>query len=188
MAELATGGGQRVVKLIVRIVHLIDVESCFQTSLVKWLVVSHQWKTFYQRFYLRPYFWETRCIIRVFMTKTMNLRTPIVIIVRLRLDERVERINYLAIANNDDSYRAYAATLIVGRLKIYGCKISHTVYFVLCRCPCFMILLQRKEGGMPICSRGLKKTRIYSGNQMKAAASQRAWLMTMAGSCLGIRR
>ena len=40
-------------------------------------------------FYLRPYLWEDRRIIRVFMTKAMNLRTPIVIIVRLGLDKRV---------------------------------------------------------------------------------------------------
>jgi len=127
--ESATGGSKGVIELIVRIVHLIDTEHSFQTALVKGLVVSNKGKSLNQRLYLRPYLWKNRSIVSIFMTEAMNLTAPVVIIVWLRLNERVERIYNLTIANNDDSYRAYAATLIVSRFKIYCCKVFH--FFVM---------------------------------------------------------
>ena len=35
--------------------------------------MSHQWKAFYQWFYLCPHLWEYRSIVSIFMTETMNL-------------------------------------------------------------------------------------------------------------------
>ena len=67
--------------------------------------MGYEWQAFYQRLYLRPYFGEYWCVLSVFLAETMHLRTPIIIIVRLWLDERVERIHYLAITHNDDTYR-----------------------------------------------------------------------------------
>jgi len=56
-------------------------------------------QTLYQWLYLRPYFGEYWCVLSVFLAETMHLRTPIIIIVRLWLDEGVERIHYLAITH-----------------------------------------------------------------------------------------
>ena len=76
---------------------------------------------------LEAFPWEYGCIICIFMTKAMYLTAPVVIIVWLRLNERVESINNLAITNNDDSYRANAAALIISRFKINCCKIFHFI-------------------------------------------------------------
>ena len=67
--------------------------------------MSHQWKAFYQWFNLCPYFGKNRSFIRVFMTKTMYLAAPIIIIVRFWLDERVEGIYYLTISYDGDTNR-----------------------------------------------------------------------------------
>ena len=42
MAELTAGCTKCVIKLIVGIVHLIDTEHCFETALVKGLVVGYE--------------------------------------------------------------------------------------------------------------------------------------------------
>jgi len=123
-----TGGRQRVVELIVGVVHLIDTEHGLQAAFVKRLVVGHKWKTFYQRLYLCPHLGEHGRIIGIFAAETMNLTAPIVIIVRLRLDKRIERIYYLTAANNNNTYRANATALIISRFKIYCCKVLH--YFL----------------------------------------------------------
>ena len=125
ITECTAGGGKCVIKLVVRIVHLIDAENGFQTAFIKWFVVSHERQPFYQWFYLRPHLREYRGIIRILTAKAMHLTAPVIIIVRLRLDERVKRIYNLTIAHNDDTYRAYAAALIVGRFEVYCCKIMH---------------------------------------------------------------
>lgn len=72
-----------------------------------------------------PRLLEYRSIVSIFMTEGMNLRTPVIIIVRLRLDERIERIYNLAIANNDNPHGTYRTPLIVCCFKIYSCKIFH---------------------------------------------------------------
>jgi hypothetical protein len=71
--KLATGDTKRVKELIVRIVHLITAEHSFQATLVKRLVMSHQWQTLYQRLYLCPHFREYRSIFGIFPAKSVNL-------------------------------------------------------------------------------------------------------------------
>ena len=67
--------------------------------------VCHKGQTFNQWFYLCPDLWEHWCLLRVFATKPMNLAAPVVIIIWLGLDERVERIYYLTVAYDHHTYR-----------------------------------------------------------------------------------
>lgn len=87
-------------KLIVGIVHLIDTEHGFQTTLVKSLVVGNQWKSFNLWLYLPPYLGEYWSILCVSGTKTMYLAAPIVVILRFGLYEGVEPIHNLTATNN----------------------------------------------------------------------------------------
>jgi hypothetical protein len=59
------------------------------------------------------------------VAKTMNLAAPIVIIIRLRLNEGIEGIYYLAIPNYNYANGTDAAPLIIGCLKVYCCKVFH---------------------------------------------------------------
>jgi hypothetical protein len=88
--ERATRDTKRIVELIVRIVHLIYTEYGFQATFVKRLVVSDQGQSLNQGFYLCPYLGKDRGFLCVFATEPMNLAAPVVIIVWLRLDERIE--------------------------------------------------------------------------------------------------
>ena len=83
------------VKLIVGIIHLIDTKYGFQTTLVKCLVMSHQWQSLDEWLNLLPYLGKDWCIVGVFSTKAMNLTASVVIILWLRLDEGIELIHYL---------------------------------------------------------------------------------------------
>jgi hypothetical protein len=42
ITELAAGGGEGVVELIIRVVRLIDTEYSFQAALIERLIVSHK--------------------------------------------------------------------------------------------------------------------------------------------------
>ena len=53
------------------------------------------------------------------------LATPIIIVIGLRLNQRVERVYNLAIPNDHDSHRANTGSLVVGSLKVYRSKIPH---------------------------------------------------------------
>ena len=123
--KLATGDTKRVEELIVGIVHPIDAEDGLEAALVEGSVVGHKGQTLYQRLYLCPDFREDGGIFCVFPAKAMNLRTPVVVVVRLGLNEGVEGIDYLAVPNDNDTNRADAAALVVGGLKINCCKIFH---------------------------------------------------------------
>ena len=93
--EKATRGPEGIKELVVGVVHLINPEHCFQATLVKRFVVGHQEQALNQGFYLRPDVRENRCIIGICTAKAVNLGTPIVVVVRLRLNERIECIDNL---------------------------------------------------------------------------------------------
>ena len=124
--ELATGDTEGVEELIVGIVHPIDAEDGLEATLVEGPVVGHKGQTLYQRLYLCPDIREDGGIFCVFPAKAMNLRTPVVVVVRLGLNEGVERIDYLAVTNDNDTNRADAAALVISRFKVNRCKILHT--------------------------------------------------------------
>ena len=127
--KLSARDAKRIVELIVRIVHLINSEHSFKAALIKWLIVSHKRQSFYQRLNLTPHFGKDGGIIGVFMAQSMNLPAPIIIVVRLWLNEGIELIDYLAIPHNNNSDGTHRTAFIVGCLEVYGCEIKHVFYF-----------------------------------------------------------
>ena len=119
------GGHTGAVEFIIRIVHLVTTENCLQATLIEGFVVGHEGKPLYQRFYLFPHHRENGGLFRVLASEAMHLGTPIIIIVGLWLDQGLKRIHDLTIAHDHHTHGADAGTLVVGRLKIYCCKVSH---------------------------------------------------------------
>ena len=68
MAECSSGGAERVVELIVGVVHAIDTEDGFKTAFVKRFVVGYKGQALNKWLYLRPYLWEYGGIVGVFST------------------------------------------------------------------------------------------------------------------------
>jgi hypothetical protein len=87
------------VKLIIRIIHLIATEYGFQATLIKRLIMGYKGQSLNKWLYLFPYFWEYGGFFCVLTSKTMYLATPIIIVVGLWLNQRVESIHYLTITH-----------------------------------------------------------------------------------------
>ena len=131
MWENSLGSSIRTMEFIVGIVHAVTTEDSFQAAFVKEFVMGYQWKSFYHRYYLCPYFGKDGCIIRISLSKAVYFRIPIAIVVGFRLDEGVERIHYLSITDNHHSHTTYAGPFVVGSFKIYGCKIFHLLLWLV---------------------------------------------------------
>ena len=99
-------------------------------------------QTFDQRFDLCPYLGEDGGVVRVLVRKSMNLRTLVVVIIGLWLNEGVERIYKLTIPHDDNADRTHGGALIVGCLKIYCCKVFHTCsVLIISVIPCSKLYL-----------------------------------------------
>ena len=125
------------VKFIVRISHSVYPENSFQTALVERAVVGDERQIPYERTGLFPYLRERRCRHCRFRRQSVNLRIPIRVIVRNRMDKAVEPVGYPAVTHNDNSDAAHAGTAPVGRLEIYRSKIFHIWY------PSLRLFMQR---------------------------------------------
>jgi len=75
------------VERIIRIVHLVSAEDSLQTTLIECLVMGYEGKPLDQWLYLFPDFREDGGILCILTCETMNLGTPIIIIIGLRLDQ-----------------------------------------------------------------------------------------------------
>ena len=85
--------------------------------------MGYEGKSLNQWLYLLPNFREDGGILCILRRETMNLGTPIIIIIGLRLNQRVEGIHDLAISDDNHTNGANAGSLVVGSLKIYCSKV-----------------------------------------------------------------
>ena len=127
----AAGCGKSVEELVLGIIHLIGAEDGAKAAFVKGAVMGYQREAFDQRLNLCPHIGENWGIVGVSTAQAMHLSAPVVIIVGLGLDERVELVHNLPVTDNDHSNGAYRRTIIVGGLEIYSCKISPGLIFLI---------------------------------------------------------
>ena len=124
-AEVTSGSREGVVELIVGIVHLIDTEHGLEAPLVETGVVRNERESLDERFYLLPDVWEYRCIFSILRAKTVYLLAEPLVVLRLGVDETVEGVHNLSVTHYHHSDGAYAGGLLVRRLEVNSCKISH---------------------------------------------------------------
>lgn len=120
-----------IIEDIVRIIHLIHPEHSLQAAFIERAVVGHQRKSPDQRLDLLPDIREDRGIVSIGMGKPVDPLAEPLEIVRLRVDEAIECIGYLSCPYHCNTYRAYAALLLIGGLEIYCCKIIHLLLVFL---------------------------------------------------------
>ena len=68
---------------------------------------------------------ENRRVLGILPRDAVNDGVPIVVIVRLWLDEGIERIHKLIVFHNYHTYATHAGALVVGGLEIYGGEVVH---------------------------------------------------------------
>ena len=122
MAARSTAGAK---ELIIRIVHLIDLEHRPEAALVEGTVVRYQRQPFNQRLDLSPNDWEHGRSIGVLVRETVHFLAEPRIVVGLGFDERVEGVGDDTFAHHHHAHAAHAAAVPVGGLEINGCKIGH---------------------------------------------------------------
>ena len=80
---------------------------------------------------LLPYFREYQRIVRITLAQPMYALAPIVVVVRLWLNQAIETVCYLPIAHHDHSYGADARRLLIGRLEIDGNEVADHFFVYL---------------------------------------------------------
>ena len=124
-AEMLSGSRQGVVELIVGVVHLIYLEGSLETSFIETGIVRNEGEALDERFNLLPDVREYRCIFGVLRPKSVYLLAEPLVVLRFGMDETVERVHNLSVTHDHHSDGAYAGGLLVRRLEINSCKISH---------------------------------------------------------------
>ena len=117
------------IELIIRVIHLIDAHHGLQATLVERAIVRHQRQALNERLDLSPDVWKHGRVLGVLLGDAMHERVPIQIIIRLWLNERIERVHKLAVANNHHADATHAAALVIGGLEVYG---GEGVQFLMC--------------------------------------------------------
>lgn len=126
-AEMLPGSCEGVVELVVGIVHLIYPEDSLEAPFIEAGIVRNQRESLDERFYLLPDVWEYRCIFSILRPKTVNLLAEPLVVFRLGMDETVEGVYNLPVTNYHHPDGTYAGRLLVCRLEVYRCKISHNL-------------------------------------------------------------
>ena len=121
----SSGSSERVVKLIIGIIHAINLECRTQTTFIKRAVMRHKRQTLNVGHDLLPHFAKHRCIVGVAASKSMHRRTAIGVIIGFWLDERIKTIDKFATTHHNYANRTHTAPFKMGGVEIYGCKIFH---------------------------------------------------------------
>ena len=124
-AEVAARSPAGAKELVVGVVHLIDAEHGPEAAFVKGTVVRHERQPFNQRLDLSPHDGEYGRVVGVLVREAVHALAKPCVVVRLGLDERIERVGDDAAAHHHHTHAAYAAALPVGGLEVYGCKVGH---------------------------------------------------------------
>ena len=124
--EIVPRSPQGVAERVVGIIHAVGSEGRLQTTLIEAGVVSHQRQTLDERFHLSPDIGEDGRVLSVSHRQAMDPRAPVSIVFGFGLDERIERVAELTIANDDDAHRANRTGIVVGGLEVYGGEVVHS--------------------------------------------------------------
>lgn len=103
-AEVTARGSAGAKELIIRVIHLVASEHGLQAALIEGTVVSHQRQALDERRYLLPHVRENGSVFGVFLPQTVHAGVPIIIVVRLGLNQRIEAVDKLAVADDNDAH------------------------------------------------------------------------------------
>lgn len=103
----SSSSSERVVKLIIGIIHAINLEHRTQTTFIKRTVMRHKWQTLNVGYHLLPHFAKHRCFVGVATSKSMHRRTAIGVIIGFGLDERIKTTDKFATTHHNYANRTH---------------------------------------------------------------------------------
>ena len=125
IAKPSPGGSEGVIERVAGIIHLIETENGLEASFVEAAVVGDQRKPFDARSNLFPDIGKYGRIHCILFGQAVNLLAKPLIVFGFGVDEAVEPVHDLSVADNDDADAAHAGRAFVRRFKIDCCKITH---------------------------------------------------------------
>ena len=118
---MSPGCGQRVMELIIRIIHLIHTEYSFEASFIESGIMGDKRHAFINhRFNLCPHFREDRCPFDIFWSQPMHSSTEPLTVIRFRIYQAVERVDNLSFHDFHHAHGADARGLLVECFEIYA--------------------------------------------------------------------
>ena len=126
-AEVTAGGPAGAKELIIRVIHLVAAEHSLEAALVEGTVVGHKRQALDERLYLLPDVRENGSVFGIFLPQTVHAGGPIILVVRIGLNQRIETVDKLAVADDDNAHRTDARGTVVGCFEINGGEVVHII-------------------------------------------------------------
>jgi len=92
---------------------------------VKAGIMRHQRQPLDERHHPLPHKRKHRCILRILGRKAVHPLAEPLVILRLRVDQAVERVHDLAVTDDYHPHAAHAAGALIRSLEIYRGEVSH---------------------------------------------------------------
>ena len=134
-SEVAAGGGQGVQVVVAGITESVGIEYGFETAFVEAGIVGHEGDIGGETvrfkgcqdvvFHLIPNVREKRSIFGIIGAQAVNLLAKPGVVVRIRMDEAIERVHHFPIAHDDDAHGADAAGAAVGGFEIDANEVGY---------------------------------------------------------------
>ena len=116
--EVLPGCSKGVMEHIVRVIDPVYPAGGSKAPFVKSGVVGYKRISFQERFDLSPYLREERRILRVLRPQAVNLAAEPLIVIRLRVDKRIESVHDDIIAHDDKPHGADAGRALIRGLPV----------------------------------------------------------------------
>ena len=128
--KTATGGSECAMEFVTGIFHITLLKYCLQATLIKRTVVCYKRQAFYFLCHLRPHFRECWLSVSIPTGESVDLSSPICIIIGGRLNKTVESVNNHTVTNYYDADTTHAGASAIGCLKVYCYKVLHCQSFL----------------------------------------------------------
>lgn len=116
---------ERAEERVVGVVHSVHPEYRLEATFIERLVVCHERKPCDQRFHFGPHVRKDPRRLGVGCGQSVYACIVVVVIVRFGTNQAVITVYDLTTSYNDDAHAADTRPLGIGRLKVYGSKVSH---------------------------------------------------------------
>ena len=134
-AEVAAGGSEGVKELVSGIMETVGIEYGFEAAFVEAGIVGYEGDVGGETvrfkgcqdavFHLVPDIRKKRSVFSVIGAEAVDLLTEPGVVVRIRMDEAIERVHHFPIAHDDDAHGADAAGAAVGGFEIDANEVGY---------------------------------------------------------------
>ena len=126
--EVKSRGCQGIMEDVVGIVHPVDPKDRLEAALVEDAVVGYHRVSFQEGLDLLPYLREDGSVLRVFGSEAVHLPAEPLVVLGLRVDERIEGIHDDVVEDDDHADGAHAGSLLIRRLEVYAVEIPELTH------------------------------------------------------------